>query len=52
MTTILEQLQLSLSITGPICLMLLLGILFKRVGLINDNFIEIGAKFCGIPTNL
>ncbi|AUI87765.1 transporter [Vibrio azureus] len=44
MATILEQLQLSLSITGPICLMLLLGILFKRVGLINDNFIEIGAK--------
>ena len=41
---ILNQLQFSLSITGPICLMLILGIVFKRIGLINENFIDIGSK--------
>lgn len=41
---VLNQLQFSLSITGPICLMLLLGIVFKRIGLINDNFIDVGSK--------
>lgn len=41
---ILNQLQFSLSITGPICLMLVLGIVFKRIGLINENFIDIGSK--------
>ncbi|MEF1289653.1 AEC family transporter [Vibrio sp. M260118] len=41
---VLNQLQFSLSITGPICLMLLLGIVFKRIGLINENFIDIGSK--------
>ncbi|WP_028022332.1 AEC family transporter [Enterovibrio calviensis] len=40
----LHQLQFSLSITGPICLMLILGVVFKRIGLINDNFIEVGSK--------
>ncbi|EGA70567.1 hypothetical protein VISI1226_00840 [Vibrio sinaloensis DSM 21326] len=39
-----HQLQFSLSITGPICLMLVLGIAFKRIGLINENFIEIASK--------
>ncbi|MGY5744132.1 hypothetical protein ACXHPP_14000, partial [Vibrio cincinnatiensis] len=32
---IFEQLQFSLSITGPICLMLILGIFLKRIQLIN-----------------
>lgn len=41
---ILNQLHFSLSITGPICLMLVLGIVFKRIGLINENFIDIGSK--------
>lgn len=41
---LLAQLHFSISITGPICLMLLLGILFKRIGLINENFIEVGSK--------
>ena len=41
---ILNQLQFSLSITGPICLMLILGIVFKRIGLINENFIDVGSK--------
>ncbi len=44
MDSVLHQLQFSLSITGPICLMLVLGVIFKRFGLINDNFIEIGSK--------
>lgn len=44
MDVVLNQLQFSLSITGPICLMLILGVLFKRIGWINDNFIEIGSK--------
>lgn len=41
---LLSQLQFSVSITGPICLMLVLGIVFKRIGLINDNFIEVASK--------
>ncbi|NLS14635.1 AEC family transporter [Vibrio sp. SM6] len=40
----LPILLFSLSITGPICLMLVLGVLFKRMGLINENFIEVGSK--------
>ena len=44
MGDVLQQLQFSLSITGPICLMLVLGVLFKRIGLINDNFIDVGSK--------
>ncbi|MGF1766780.1 AEC family transporter [Enterovibrio makurazakiensis] len=44
MGDVLLQLQFSLSITGPICLMLILGVVFKRIGLINDNFIEVGSK--------
>ncbi|EDN56373.1 transporter, auxin efflux carrier (AEC) family [Vibrio antiquarius] len=44
MEAVLHQLQFSLSITGPICLMLILGVVFKRIGLINDNFIEVGSK--------
>ncbi|MDF2152513.1 AEC family transporter [Vibrio sp. CAU 1672] len=44
MDAVFHQLQFSLSITGPICLMLLLGVVFKRIGVINDNFIDIGSK--------
>ncbi|MDA0116726.1 AEC family transporter [Vibrio sp. T11.5] len=44
MDTLFQQLSFSLSITGPICLMLLLGVFFKRIGLINDNFIEVASK--------
>lgn len=44
MTNLLYQLQFSLSITGPICLMLILGVILKRTQLINDNFIEIASK--------
>lgn len=44
MDALLQQLSFSLSITGPIFLMLLLGVFFKRIGLINDNFIEVASK--------
>lgn len=44
MDSVLNQLQFSLSITGPICLMLVLGVVFKRVGLIDNNFIDVGSK--------
>lgn len=44
MDFVLHQLQFSLSITGPICLMLLLGVLFKRIGLIDGHFIDVGSK--------
>ncbi|MDV6250694.1 AEC family transporter [Vibrio sp. EA2] len=44
MDSVLHQLQFSISITGPICLMLVLGVLFKRIGLIDNNFIDVGSK--------
>ncbi|BDR13963.1 AEC family transporter [Vibrio sp. STUT-A11] len=44
MDSVLHQLQFSLSITGPICLMLVLGVVFKRIGLIDNNFIDVGSK--------
>ena len=44
MGNFLDQLQFSASITGPICLMMLLGIILKRIALINDNFIDIASK--------
>ncbi|WP_041943283.1 AEC family transporter [Vibrio furnissii] len=44
MEGIIEQLQFSASITGPICLMLVLGVVFKRMNLINENFIEVASR--------
>lgn len=44
MSDFLSQLQFSASITGPICLMLLLGVLLKKISLINDEFIDIASK--------
>ncbi|KAB2826063.1 AEC family transporter [Aliivibrio finisterrensis] len=44
MDNFITQLLFSASITGPICLMLFLGVLFKRTHLINDNFIEVSSK--------
>lgn len=44
MQGILEQLQFSASITGPICLMLALGVIFKRMNLINENFIDVASR--------
>lgn len=44
MTTIIEQLLFSASITGPICLMLVLGVVLKRTRVINDNFIDVASR--------
>ncbi len=44
MNNIFQQLMFSASITGPICLMLVLGVFLKRINLINDEFIGIGSK--------
>ncbi len=44
MSSLWDQLLFSASITGPICLMLLLGVVLKRVGFIDENFIEIASK--------
>ncbi|MCK6264355.1 AEC family transporter [Vibrio sp. ZSDE26] len=44
MNTLLEQLAFSASITGPICLMLFLGVFLRRIELINENFIDVASK--------
>ncbi len=44
MAEFLTQLQFSAAITGPICLMLMLGVFLKRIALINDEFIDIASK--------
>ncbi|MGF1680155.1 AEC family transporter [Photobacterium minamisatsumaniensis] len=44
MNEFLTQLQYSFSITGPIFLMLGLGVYLRRIGMLNDVFIEIGSK--------
>jgi len=44
MNTLWEQFAFSASVTGPICLMLFLGVVLKRIGLINDNFIDVASK--------
>ncbi|WP_295891979.1 AEC family transporter [uncultured Vibrio sp.] len=44
MTTLFEQLVFSASVTGPICLMLFLGVFLKRIKLINENFIDVASK--------
>lgn len=44
MNEIIAQLQFSATITGPICLMLCLGVFFKRINLINENFIEVASR--------
>lgn len=44
MQSFLQSLSFSFSITGPIFVVLLLGIYLNRTQLINDNFIEVGSK--------
>ncbi|ENY73418.1 AEC family transporter [Aeromonas diversa] len=41
---LLASLNFSLSITGPICLVLLLGIALKRLGLLPESFIESASR--------
>ncbi|MFT6927401.1 MAG: malonate transporter [Psychromonas sp.] len=40
----LESLMFSLSVTGPICLLLFLGWFLRRINFINEPFIEIASK--------
>lgn len=44
MDKFVEQFVFSASITGPICLMLMLGVVLKRIGLINDEFIDVASR--------
>ncbi len=44
METFLQQFLFSTKVTGPICLMLFLGVFFKRTRLIDDHFIEVASK--------
>jgi hypothetical protein len=44
MDTFLQQFFFSTKVTGPICLMLFLGMFFKRCRLIDDHFIEVASR--------
>jgi predicted permease len=44
MSVFLQQLSFSASITGPICLMLLLGVVLKRIKLIDEHFVDIASR--------
>lgn len=44
MNDFLDTLNFSFSITGPIFVVLALGVVLKRWGMINDNFVDIGSK--------
>ncbi|CAM3630751.1 Membrane transport protein [Vibrio aerogenes CECT 7868] len=44
MDLLLEQFKFSLSVTGPICLMLFLGVYFRKTSLIDDHFIEVASR--------
>ncbi|MBT0962023.1 AEC family transporter [Denitromonas iodatirespirans] len=44
MTELLNALAFSFSVTGPIFVVLLLGVGLMRIGLLNDNFVDTGAR--------
>ncbi len=44
MNDFLDTLVFSFSITGPIFVVLALGVILSRKGMINDNFVDIGSK--------
>ncbi|WP_207061441.1 AEC family transporter [Motiliproteus sp. SC1-56] len=44
MESFLSTLVYSFSVTGPILVLLSLGFILSRTGLINDNFVDIGSK--------
>ena len=55
MSAFLALLDFSLGVTGPIFVLLGLGMLLRRIGLITDGFIEAGARLVfaiGLPTML
>lgn len=44
MNHFLDMLAFSFSVTGPICVVLALGVILRRQGMINDDFVDIGSK--------
>ena len=55
MTDLLAIILFSLSVTGPIFVLLGLGILLMRIGLLNDAFIDVGSRLVfslGLPALL
>ncbi|MBD1577658.1 MULTISPECIES: AEC family transporter [Vibrio] len=44
MNELIQHFAFSASITGPICLMILLGVVLRRFEVINDNFIDVASK--------
>lgn len=44
MHAFMQSLSFSFSITGPIFAVLALGVYLRRIGLINDNFIDVGSR--------
>lgn len=44
MSDLIDLLSFSFSVTGPILLLLIMGVLLRRGGLINDAFIDVGSK--------
>jgi len=44
MTDFLTVLSFSFSVTGPIFVIIILGVLFMRVGIINDAFVDVGSR--------
>jgi hypothetical protein len=44
MTDFLTVLSFSFSVTGPIFVIIILGVVFMRVGIINDAFVDVGSR--------
>lgn len=44
MNDFLAVVEFSLSITAPIFLVLIVGVVLERIGMINDNFVEVASK--------
>jgi len=44
MDDFLAVVEFSISITAPIFLVLIVGVLLERIGMINDNFVEVASK--------
>lgn len=44
MSDFLSVLQFAFQVTGPICVVIVLGIFLARIGLINDAFIDVGSR--------
>ena len=55
MTDFLENLSFSLSVTGPILVILILGVVLRRIGILTDAFVQAGSRLVfnvALPTLL